>query len=293
MLSRKREPNKIPLIAKKILKLCIFPITSTFTFMNESPIGFFDSGVGGTSVWKEVIQLLPHENTIYLADSRHAPYGRKSKQEIIQLCVKNTEFLLERKCKLIAVPCNTATTNAISYLRSHYDVPFIGIEPAIKPAALNSDTKKIGILATKGTLSSELFNKTHKEFTQNVNTIEIVGTGIVELIEAGKMDSKEMHNLLISICEPFMISGIDFLVLGCSHYPYVKDQLQELLPSAVRIIDSGAAVARQTLHVLKENQLLNPSNEMGKHQLYSNLKTDVLDALTQEVEHREVKLMDF
>lgn len=261
--------------------------------MNDRPIGFFDSGVGGTSVWKEVIELLPHENTIYLADSKYAPYGRKSKQQIIELCIKNTEYLLSQNCKLIAIPCNTATTNAISYLRANYDVPFIGIEPAIKPAALKSDTKKIGILATRGTLSSELFNKTQKEFTQDVNTIEIVGTGIVELIEAGKTDSEEMHDLLISITEPFMISGIDYLVLGCSHYPYIKEMLQELLPARVRIIDSGAAVARQTLNILKSQNLINLNTTPGKHALYSNLKTDVLDALTQEIANREVQLLDF
>lgn len=261
--------------------------------MNDKPIGFFDSGVGGTSVWKEVIQLLPHEHTVYLADSKHAPYGRKSKQQIIELSVKNTEFLLSLGCKLIVVPCNTATTNAIKYLRAHYDVPFIGIEPAIKPAALRSDTKKIGILATKGTLSSELFNKTQSEFAQDVNTIEIVGTGIVELIEAGKKDSDLMRDLLIKITEPFMISGIDYLVLGCSHYPYIKDQLQELLPSRVRIIDSGIAVARQTMNVLKSCDDLNASTDPGTHLLYSNSNTETLKYLTTGIEHRVVEFKEF
>ncbi|WP_338349851.1 glutamate racemase [Nonlabens tegetincola] len=261
--------------------------------MSKQPLGFFDSGVGGTSVWKEVIKLLPHEDTIYLADSKNAPYGRRSKQEIIELCVKNTEYLLDRGCKLIGIPCNTATTNAISYLRDNYDVPFIGIEPAIKPAALNSTTKKVGVLATKGTLSSELFNKTHAEFTTHVNTIEIVGTGIVELIEAGKKDTVQMRELLIGIIEPFMISGIDYLVLGCSHYPYIKDHLAELLPARVKIIDSGEAVARQTLHVLKNANLLNLKQELGHHYLYSNLKTDVLSELTTEVSNKSISLLDF
>jgi glutamate racemase len=261
--------------------------------MNSNPIGFFDSGVGGTSVWKEVIELLPHENTIYLADSKHAPYGRKSKEEIVRLCIKNTEYLLSQNCKLIAVPCNTATTNAISYLRANYKVPFIGIEPAIKPAALKSDTKKIGILATQGTLSSKLFNDTQKEFTQYVNTIEIVGTGIVELMEAGKKDTEEMRDLLVGITEPFMISGIDYLVLGCSHYPYIKEMLQDLLPRRVRIIDSGAAVARQTLNVLTSENLLNLSGKTGKHLLYSNLQIETLDSLTSEIGNREVSLLDF
>ena len=120
-------------------------------------IGLFDSGVGGTSIWKELIKVLPDESTLYLADSKNAPYGERSQKEILNLCIKNTELLIERGAKLIIVACNTATTNAISYLREHYDIPFIGIEPAIKPAALASKSKCVGILATKGTLNSSLF----------------------------------------------------------------------------------------------------------------------------------------
>ena len=126
---------------------------------NNKPIGIFDSGIGGTSIWREIHNLLPNEKTIYLADSKNAPYGEKSKEEIIRLSMKNTDFLLNMNCKLIVVACNTATTNAIRELRAHYDVPFIGIEPAIKPAANSSKTNTIGILATKGTLNSELFHE--------------------------------------------------------------------------------------------------------------------------------------
>ncbi len=120
--------------------------------MSNQPIGIFDSGVGGTSIWKEIHSLLPKENTIYLADSLNAPYGPKGKEKIIELSIKNTEILLEKGCKIIVVACNTATTNAVDYLRKNYNIPFIGIEPAIKPAALQSKTKTVGILATKGTL---------------------------------------------------------------------------------------------------------------------------------------------
>jgi glutamate racemase len=132
--------------------------------INNNPIGLFDSGIGGTSIWKEIHQLLPQENTIYLADSKNAPYGIKTRQEIIQLSCKNTELLLNHNCKTIVVACNTATTNAIKELRQKYDVPFIGIEPAIKPAALHSKTQKIGILATKGTLTSELFYQSVEKY---------------------------------------------------------------------------------------------------------------------------------
>ena len=143
--------------------------------MNENPIGIFDSGIGGTSIWKEIQALMPYENCIYLADSINAPYGEKSNEEIVQLSIKNTEYLIQRRCKLIVVACNTATTNAIDYLRNSYDIPFIGIEPAIKPAALNSKSKKVGILATKGTLSSALFHSTSQNHAAGIEVIERQG----------------------------------------------------------------------------------------------------------------------
>lgn len=261
--------------------------------MNIAPIGFFDSGVGGTSVWKEVVHLLPHENTIYLADSKNAPYGIKSRQDIIDLSVKNTEYLLAQECKLIAVPCNTATTNAIDYLRANYEVPFIGIEPAIKPAALRSNVKKIGILATAGTLSSQLFKTTQERFTRDIATVEVVGTGIVELIEAGKMNSPQMRELLISVTKSFIDSGIDYLVLGCSHYPYIKFLLEDILPNNVKIIDSGIAVARQTMAVLQEYELLNLSRSPGQHYVYSNSDKEVLQSLVGDMENTQISTLDF
>ena len=165
--------------------------------INNQPIGLFDSGIGGTSIWSAIHDLMPNEDTIYLADSKNAPYGKKSKDEIIALSIKNTEFLLEMNAKIIVVACNTATTNAIKELRASYQIPFIGIEPAIKPAALNSKTQTIGILATKGTLSSELFNKA-VEIYQDTKIVEQVGYGLVELIENGEINSPEMTKLLLS-----------------------------------------------------------------------------------------------
>jgi glutamate racemase len=218
---------------------------------NNNPIGLFDSGIGGTSIWKAIHELMPNENTIYLADSKNAPYGKKSKEEIIALSKKNTELLLELNCKIIVVACNTATTNAIKELRATYDIPFIGIEPAIKPAAHNSKTQTIGILATKGTLSSELFNKT-VELYQDTTIVEQIGHGLVELIESGAIDSPEMDKLLHSYLTPMIEKNIDYLVLGCSHYPYLIPKIKKILPEHIQIIDSGEAVARQTQAVLKD-----------------------------------------
>lgn len=243
---------------------------------NKQPIGIFDSGIGGTSIWKEIHNLLPNEKTIYLADSKNAPYGEKPKEEIIRLSMKNTDFLLSMNCKLIVVACNTATTNAIRELRAHYDVPFIGIEPAIKPAAIHSKTQVIGILATKGTLNSELFNKTTEMF-YHTKIIEQIGYGLVELIENGQMESPEMTQLLHSYLNPMIDANIDFLVLGCSHYPYLIPQIRKIIPDHIQIIDSGLAVARQTQNLLNEIGF-NPDNN-NKPIFYTNTNPKVLQTI--------------
>lgn len=244
--------------------------------MSEQSIGIFDSGVGGTSIWKEIHKLLPNENTMYLADSKNAPYGPKGKDAIIELSIKNTEYLLNKNCKLIVVACNTATTNAIDYLRETYQVPFIGIEPAIKPAALKTKTNTIGILATKGTLSSSLFSKTSSLFASNISVIEQVGEGIVELIESGQLYSDDMKELLKVYLKPMIDAQIDYLVLGCTHYPYLIPLLINLLPKHVKIIDSGEAVARQTKTILEKNNLLNTDDLRSKSLFYTNGNTRVM-----------------
>ena len=267
-----------------------------YTCMNDPrPIGIFDSGVGGTSIWKEIHQLLPNERTIYLSDSKNAPYGVKTQEEIISLSVKNTEKLLEMDCKLIVVACNTATTNAIKVLRSSYEVPFIGIEPAIKPAALNSHNKAIGILATRGTLTSELFAQTSEIYTKDINVVEVEGNGLVELIESGRKDSKEALALLQDLLEPMLQAKIDYLVLGCSHYPYLIPSLKKILPQDVQIIDSGEAVARQTKAVLEKNNLLNNAKPEGQQtEFYTNINSNVLSEIIEaERNNYKVVKLDF
>ncbi|MGB0980458.1 MAG: glutamate racemase [Winogradskyella sp.] len=259
--------------------------------MCNKPIGIFDSGIGGTSIFKEINALLPNENCIYLADSKNAPYGNKSKEEILQLSIKNTELLINKGCKLIVVACNTATTNAIDYLRKNYTIPFIGIEPAIKPAALQTQTKTIGILATKGTLSSDLFYKTTDLYANNITVIEQIGEGIVPLIEAGKLNSKALYKLLSTYLKPMIKQNIDYLVLGCTHYPYLIPMLNKMLPKHVKIIDSGLAVAKQTQSVLALSNVLNATHNVPKIKLYSNKNTDVLNAI---LDYKfEVDYLDF
>ncbi|WP_026730682.1 glutamate racemase [Flavobacterium denitrificans] len=244
---------------------------------NNNPIGVFDSGIGGTSIWNEIHNLLPNEKTIYLADSKNAPYGQKTKEEIVALSKKNVEFLIEKGCKLIVVACNTATTNAIRELREDYNIPFIGIEPAIKPAANNSKTQVIGILATKGTLNSELFNKTAEMF-QNTTIIEQVGHGLVQLIEDGNLNSPEMTALLESYLKPMIDANIDYLVLGCSHYPYLIPQIKKILPDHIQIIDSGEAVARQTQNILREKVGFSELKE-SEPEFYVNSNPAVLESI--------------
>jgi glutamate racemase len=247
--------------------------------MSNKPIGIFDSGIGGTSIFKEIHALLPHENCIYLADSKNAPYGNKSEENILQLSIKNTEYLLKKDCKIIVVACNTATTNAISYLRANYNVPFIGIEPAIKPAALNTKSKAVGILATKGTLSSQLFYKTTDLYANGIKMIEQVGEGIVPLIETGQLESKEMKSLLETYLKPMIEQEIDYLVLGCTHYPYLIPMLSKMLPEHVKIIDSGLAVAKQTQAILSNLNLLNSSSDKPTINLYTNGDIAILNSI--------------
>lgn len=249
---------------------------------NNAAIGIFDSGVGGTSIWQEINKLLPFENTIYLADSKNAPYGYKTPEEITALSIKNTELLIQMGCKLVVVACNTATTNAISVLRSKFQIPIIGIEPAVKPAALKTTTKSIGILATKGTLSSILFYQTSAKFAKNISMIEIIGEGLVPLIESGKIESKEMSDLLIKYVDPLIEAGIDYLVLGCSHYPYLIPQLKKILPEHIKILDSGEAVAKHCKRTLQSLNSLRIENSKPLLQFYTNTEIATLESLLRD-----------
>ncbi|MEE3999869.1 glutamate racemase [Tenacibaculum sp. FZY0031] len=261
--------------------------------ITQQPIGIFDSGIGGTSIWKEIHQLLPQEDTIYLSDSKNAPYGQKSTQEIVNLSIKNTEFLIEKGAKIIVVACNTATTNAIEYLRSNYKIPFIGIEPAIKPASLQTQTGTIGILATKGTLNSALFEKTTSSLNDQINIIEQVGEGLVELIENGNIYSDKMTFLLKKYLTPMLDKKCDYIVLGCTHYPYLLPQIQKITGKNVTIIDSGEAVARQVKNVLLQQNLLNNNNKISKNTFYINKEADVLKSMLKNYTNSTISFLDF
>ena len=249
-----------------------------------SPIGLFDSGVGGTTIWREVVRQLPYESTLFLADSLNAPYGEKSREEIIALCEKNAEYLLDHNSKLIIVACNTATTNAITHLRAKYQVPFIGIEPAIKPAGLYSQTKTIGVLATRSTLRSAFFANTCQHLLdKGVRVLRQEGIGLVPLIEEGKIDTPEMFALLEQYLRPMVAEGMDYLVLGCTHYPYLTSLISEILPENIRIIDSAEAVAKQTERILSQNNLLLAKGEATPTHLWlTNKNAEILQSFAPE-----------
>ncbi len=270
------------------LRVGFFYFYKLMNSIEDKPIGFFDSGVGGTSIWKEVHQLLPNESTIYLADSKNAPYGKESKEKIIEFSIKNTEFLLNKNAKIIIVACNTATTNAISILRKKYDIPFIGIEPAIKPAGLITKTKKIGVLATQGTIQSDLFEQTSSSLDTTIEIIEQVGEGLVDLIEKGEIESKQMQKLLYKYLNPMIEKNIDALVLGCSHFPYLIPHIKDIIGNKIKIIDSGSAVARQTKKILTRLDILQNNKNNLTHEFYSNKNTKILSEL---LNNKKVKLI--
>lgn len=261
-----------------------------FFALNNQPIGIFDSGIGGLSIWKCIRELLPNESTIYIADSANAPYGDKSPEEIVYLSVKSTEKLIGLGAKIIVVACNTATTNAIRHLRDSYPLPFVGIEPATKPAAIQTKTGKIGILATKGTLASELFLNTSKQYRGSVEIIETVGAGLVQIVESG--DFNKAKSLLRKYLEPLVEAGVDNIVLGCTHYPFLKGVIQEIIPDKIKLIDSGNAVAKRTEHLLLEHSNLSEAL-YPTHQIFTSGDPVLLKKITQNLFDEKIGIHRF
>ncbi len=262
--------------------------------MNTQAIGLFDSGVGGLSIWQAVKQVLPNEHTIYLADNLNAPYGEKSKDEIIALSEKNSEFLLNRNVKLIIVACNSASTNAIPHLRQKYKIPFIRIQPAIKPAGLQSKTKVIGLLATKATLQSTMLEELKQIIpTQDVEIVGKYGKGLVEIVENVAMEQPETYSLLNQYLQPMLAKNIDQLVLGCTHYPFLIPQMQQILGDKVRIIDPALPIARQAKRILTEFDLLAPANQKANHIFYANKSIKALQVILQQYPDSVIQMHDF
>ncbi|MBR1926906.1 MAG: glutamate racemase [Bacteroidales bacterium] len=219
-------------------------------------IGIFDSGSGGLSVLREILRILPKERYIYFADNAFCPYGEKTPTFIQDRARTITGFLLSKGADIIVVACNTATAAAITTLRKEYPIKFIGMEPAVKPAALSSRTGVIGVLATAGTLKGSKYLTTKGLYEDNVKIAERVGKGFVELVERGVLDGHEAEETVRLSLQPLLDEGADRIVLGCTHYPFLKDVIQRLAGPQTRIIDPAPAVARHLLDVMMSEGLI-------------------------------------
>ncbi|MGL4316859.1 MAG: glutamate racemase [Pseudomonas sp.] len=239
--------------------------------MNGAPIGVFDSGVGGLSVLGEIRARLPEESLLYVADSGHVPYGEKTPEFIRERSQLIAEFLLAQGAKALVLACNTATAAAVADLRQRYpELPIVGMEPAVKPAAAATRSGVVGVLATTGTLKSARFAALLDRFASDVRVITQPCPGLVEQIEAGELASPHTRELLQRWVEPLLAEGCDTLILGCTHYPFIKPLLRELLPASVSLVDTGAAVARQLQSLLDQRGLRAPLGEARQTRLWSS-----------------------
>lgn len=232
-------------------------------------IGIFDSGVGGLSVFKEIRKLLPEQSYVYYSDNAHCPYGEKSREYIIDRARTITEFLLSKGCEIIVVACNTATAAAIATLREEYPVRFIGMEPAIKPAAKATQTGVVGVLATAGTLKATKYIDTRAKWAQGVTIVEHIGQGFVELVEKGILNGPDAESTVSASLKPLLDAGADTIVLGCTHYPFLSETISkvasELYPERqITVIDPAPAVARHLVEVMQEEGIKEAA-ELGFH----------------------------
>ncbi len=241
----------------------------------DKPIGVMDSGVGGISVLRHIHALLPHEDLTYFADSKHAPYGNKTPDEIKARCFEIADFLIAKNVKALVVACNTATATAIDDMRAKYTLPIIGMEPAVKPATAMTKNGIVGVLATVGTLKSAQFAALLESYGRNVEVVTQGCVGLVECIERGELNTEATRQLLKKYLVPLLAEGADTIVLGCTHYPFVRPLLEAILREEgvgenVAIIDTGAAVARQLQKKLTEQDWLEIANKAANIRFWTN-----------------------
>ncbi|MCT4581878.1 MAG: glutamate racemase [Flavobacteriales bacterium] len=253
--------------------------------MNNHPIGIFDSGVGGLTVWKTLLKIFKNESFVYYADNKNCPYGNKTDQEITDLSKAIVEFLIAQNCKMIIVACNTATSAAIQTLRSTYTIPIVGIEPAIKPASILTKTGNVGVLATQGTINGGHFKTTSEKFAKNKNVITQIGYGLVKLVEENKVYSVEMEALLKQYIEPMLEEEVDYIVLGCTHYPLLTEQIHKITGGNIELLEPSEAIAKQTRKILEEAHLLSDSPERST-QIYTS--GDAVNLIEQILEQLKI-----
>ncbi|MDA8142136.1 MAG: glutamate racemase [Desulfobacteraceae bacterium] len=248
---------------------------------NTKPIGIFDSGIGGLSVLRRIRELLPSENLIYIADSRHMPYGDKPREYVEKRCLDLTQFLLDQEAKAIVVACNTATAAAIATLRAMFAQPFIGIEPGVKPALALSKSKIVGVLATEKTLKSEKFETLIRRFSDEYRFVTQACKGLVQRIEQLDLDGPATRQLVQRYVSILLAQGADTIVLGCTHYPFVSALIEEIAGPEIPIVDTGAAVAKEVQRRLREVNLLSDTPSPGWEWFFTS---GDLDKMRQEVD---------
>lgn len=248
------------------------------------PVGVFDSGVGGISVLRELVRLMPQEDYLYFGDSEHAPYGTKTLEEVRKLTIHNVEFLMEQGAKSVVVACNTATSAAVALLRQKYpDLPLVGIEPAIKPAALQKPGARIVVMATPMTLRQEKFQKLMERYEKQIQIVPLPCPGLMEFVERGDMEGEGVHRYLTELFWSVDQEPIDGIVLGCTHYPFARKVIQEVVGEQVTIYDGGPGTAREMHRRLKEAGLLNQRQEQGKVQFLNSCDTAEEIALCEKL----------
>jgi glutamate racemase len=236
----------------------------------SQPIGIFDSGVGGLSVWREIARQLPQENTVYFADQAHVPYGPRPQAQIRHFCDGITRFLISRGCKAIVVACNTASAAALKHLRETFPaLPSVGMEPAVKPAALITKSGVVGIMATPATFQGRLFQATAGRYASGIRLVNQVCDGLADRVETGDLDSAETDVLLRSYVQPILDAGADTIVLACTHYPFLIEPIRRIAGASVNVIDPAPAIARYLHRVLEQQGLLGPTGRTGRHTFYT------------------------
>jgi glutamate racemase len=228
-------------------------------------IGLFDSGVGGLSVWRQVAALLPDESAVYFADQAHVPYGSRPMPEIRALSEAITRFLLGLGCQIVVVACNTASAAALTHLRDLFPaVPFVGMEPAVKPAAQGTRVGRVGVMATPATFQGELFASVVERFASGVQLVNQVCPGLVNQVEAGRLDTPDTQTLLQEYLAPMMRAGVDTVVLACTHYPFLAPAIRRIVGPDVQVIDPAPAIARQVKRVMEQRGLLSPGSQPSR-----------------------------
>jgi len=250
-------------------------------------IGVYDSGVGGLSVWKELRVLMPAESFFYVSDGANCPYGPKDPSFVVERALAVSRFLIESRAEIIVVACNTATAAAISTLRNTFGCPFVGMEPALKPAALHSLSGVVGVLATAGTFKGKLYLNTLARFSGRVKVIEQVGSGLVELVERGCTSGMEAEKLVSRYVEPMLAAGADHIVLGCTHYPFLTPTIEKIVAGRAVIVNPAPAVARQARKVLSDLRLITdseaPAVEPASSVFFSTGDDTVLKEMVRQI----------